>query len=79
MRSDVLQYIRSKPELHKYLRYKPYWYRKLGRDPGLISVMEKEAKYFFGKTFPQRMDRLNNNMNMAMMFLEMMRGFAAPK
>ena len=79
MRADIYQYIRSKPELHRFLRYQPYWYRKLGRNPGLLSEMEKEAKVYFGKTFPQRMDRLQDNMNMAMMMLEMMREFAKPK
>ncbi|MBU9720471.1 MULTISPECIES: YlbE-like family protein [Bacillaceae] len=75
MRPEVFQYIQQNTELHRFLRIHPSWYRKLSRDPSMLSQMEKEAKVFYGKTFPQRMDRLQNNMSMAMMLLEMMKNF----
>ncbi|SDY77008.1 YlbE-like protein [Evansella caseinilytica] len=75
MRSEVYQHIRNQPELHRFLRYNPRWYRILSRNPFALQQMEREAKVFYGKTFPQRMDRLQNNMNLAMMMLEMMRQF----
>ncbi|MBM7095894.1 MULTISPECIES: YlbE-like family protein [Alteribacter] len=73
MRTEVIQHIRTQPELWKYLRMHPEWYRKLGRNPGLLSEMEKEAKVFYGKTFPQRMDRIQNNVNLAAMLFDMVR------
>ncbi|MBU9711245.1 YlbE-like family protein [Evansella tamaricis] len=75
MRPEVYQYIKQDRELHHFLRVNPKWYRKLSRDPSLLSQMEKDSKVFYGKTFPQRMDRIQNNMNMAMMMLEMMKNF----
>lgn len=75
MRREVYQYIRSKPELHQFLRYNPYWYRRLSRYPEKVYEMEKEAKLFLGKTFPQRMNRLQENMSLAMAMVEMMRQF----
>ncbi|ADU30878.1 YlbE-like family protein [Evansella cellulosilytica] len=75
MRTEVYEYILQQPELHQFLRYHPAWYRKLSREPGAIYEMEKDAKVFYGKTFPQRMDKLQSNMNMAMMMLEMMKNF----
>ncbi|MDG5788318.1 YlbE-like family protein [Evansella sp. AB-P1] len=75
MRTEVYNYVRSQPDLHRFLRYNPMWYRKLSRNPFSLKEMEKEAKIFHGKTFPQRMDRLQNSMNMAVMMLEMMKQF----
>ncbi|MFA9557333.1 YlbE-like family protein [Evansella sp. AB-rgal1] len=75
MRTEVYNYIRNEPELHRFLRYHPNWYRKLSRNPYMLKDMEKEAKVFYGKTYPQRIDRLQNSMNMAVMMLEMMKQF----
>lgn len=75
MRGEVYQYIRSKPELHQFLRYHPRWYRTLSRNPNAVHDMEREAKLFYGKTFPQRMDRLQQNMGLAMAMFEMMKQF----
>ncbi|WP_096435533.1 YlbE-like family protein [Alteribacter populi] len=73
MRVEVMQQVRSQPELWRYLRLHPKWYRTLSRNPGALVEMEKEAKVFYGKTFPQRMDRLQNNMNLAVMLVDMVR------
>lgn len=75
MRGEVYQYIRSQPDLHKFLRSHPNWYRRLSRNPYDIPKMEQEAKLFYGKTFPQRMEKIENNMNLAMMMIEMMKSF----
>ncbi|PYZ93265.1 hypothetical protein CR194_08710 [Salipaludibacillus keqinensis] len=73
MRPEVYEVIRSKSELHQYLRLHPAWYRKLGRDPDLLKQMVQEANVYFGKTLPQRMEQIHKNMNLAMMMIEMMR------
>ncbi|PYZ97898.1 hypothetical protein CR205_04700 [Alteribacter lacisalsi] len=73
MRPEVLQQVRAKPELWKYLRLHPGWYRKLARNPASLQEMEKESRVFYGKTFPQRMDKIQNNVNLASMLFEMVR------
>ncbi|WP_026690025.1 YlbE-like family protein [Alteribacter aurantiacus] len=73
MRTEVIQHIRTQPELWRYLRMHPSWYRKLSRSPEALGEMEKEAKVFYGKTFPQRMDRIQNNVNLAAMLFDMVR------
>lgn len=71
MRKDLLSSIRHDPLLHEYIRMHPYWYRKLGRNPESFSEFRYEAKQFFGKTIPQRIEKLNQNVQMAMMLMQM--------
>jgi len=69
-------YLTNNPSLLKFVRYNPVWYRYLSRDPGKVKEIEKEARKFYGKTFPQRMERLNNQvqmMGMLMQFAEAMK------
>ncbi|UTR15210.1 YlbE-like family protein [Salipaludibacillus sp. LMS25] len=73
MRKDVLDKIKLDPQLHHYLRLNPIWYRRLGRQPESLHDMRKQAKVFYGKTFPQRVDQINKNMQMAMMMIDMMK------
>lgn len=75
MRVEVYQMIKNKPELHHFLRLHPSWYRKLSRNPHAIYDMEREARLFYGRTFPQRMDRLQENVSLAMAMIEMMGQF----
>ena len=73
MRKEVYDGIRSNPDLHHYLRMNPVWYRRLGRDPEMFEKMVQESKVYFGKTLSQRVDQIHQNMNMAMMMIDMMR------
>ncbi|WP_240452227.1 YlbE-like family protein [Virgibacillus sp. YIM 98842] len=76
MDKHTYHYLANNPSLIRFVRYNPVWYRYLSRDPRKISEIEKEAKKFYGKTFPQRMDRLNNQvqmMGMLMQFAEEMK------
>lgn len=75
---DVIcyQYLQKQPELANFVRYNPIWYRYLSRDPQRVYELVDEAKYFYGKTFPQRLEKLNNQVqmvNMLMQFAESMK------
>ncbi|MCD8502536.1 MAG: YlbE-like family protein [Bacillaceae bacterium] len=74
MRQEVQMYLNQRQDLKQYLRINPVWYRKLSRNPQSISEMEQEAKIYYGKTFPQKVERFQSNLNMAMMLLEMIKG-----
>jgi hypothetical protein len=69
MRTNVLHYIKSRPELIQFVRQNPIWYRKLSRNPELIDTIEKEAKYFYGKTFSQKVNKFQQNIQMASFLL----------
>lgn len=71
MRHEVYQYISSQPDLKNYLRINPIWYRKLSRNPYDIQTLETEANHFYGRTFPQRMDKLQNSIQLASMLIQM--------
>ncbi|OIJ17720.1 hypothetical protein BKP45_19310 [Anaerobacillus alkalidiazotrophicus] len=79
MRQEVRLYLNQRPELKQYVRIHPVWYRYLSRDPQALLQLESEVKQFYGRTFPQKLERFHSNLNMAMMLLEMARGFGASK
>lgn len=66
----VKQYLADNPKLAEFIRYNPIWYRYLTRNPGKIAEMEKEAKFFYGKTFPQRIENLNSQIQMINMLIQ---------
>ncbi|WP_216830900.1 YlbE-like family protein [Alkalihalobacterium elongatum] len=72
MRNDINVLLRSQPEIKQFIRQHPHWYRKLSRDPYQIRQLEVEVNQFYGKTFPQRMERIQNNLQLAMMLLQML-------
>ncbi|SES39743.1 YlbE-like family protein [Salipaludibacillus aurantiacus] len=78
MRTDVYDYVKANPQIHKYLRTHPVWYRRLGREPERLPEMIKESNVYYGKTFPQRVEQIQRNMNLAMMMIEMMKQVKEP-
>ncbi|WP_249869889.1 YlbE-like family protein [Oceanobacillus saliphilus] len=66
----VEQYLKENPKLAVFVRYNPQWYRFLSRNPGRIEEMEKEAKKFYGKTFPQQIENLNSRIQMVNMLAQ---------
>lgn len=71
MDRTTYHYVKSQPELHRFIRYHPIWYRYLSRDPSMIVKLEKEAKKFYGKTFNQRINKLYKNVQMFEMLLQL--------
>jgi hypothetical protein len=70
MEKDLYQYLITRPDLVNFIRFNPKWYRYLSREPARVSEIEQEAKRFYGKTFPQKIERLNNNVAMVGMLLQ---------
>ncbi|MFN7250969.1 MAG: YlbE-like family protein [Anaerobacillus sp.] len=79
MRKEIHEYMKQRPDLKQFIRHNPIWYRYLSRDPHSLSQLENEVKVYTGKTIPQKLDRFQSNLNMAMMLLDMVRGFGAEK
>jgi len=73
MRADVRQQLFERPELRLYIRQHPNWYRKLSRDPSQIPLLEKEANRFYGRTLPQRVEKVQNSLGLVMMMMEMLK------
>jgi hypothetical protein len=70
MDPTLYQYLSNRDDLLRFIRYNPIWYRYLSRDPNLLNEMEKEAKKFYGKTFPQRVEKIGNNVQMINMLAQ---------
>ena len=71
MREEVQSYIKQRPEVKHFLRVHPIWYRYLSRNPRAIHELDQEVKKYYGKTFPQRLEKLQSNVNMAKMLFDM--------
>ncbi|MBB5172203.1 YlbE-like family protein [Texcoconibacillus texcoconensis] len=73
MRQEVVIYLQQHPDLRRFIRQHPFWYRRLSRDPDRLQEMTMEARRFYGKTFSQRIDRLQQQIDSAAMMMEMVR------
>ncbi|MFC0558731.1 YlbE-like family protein [Halalkalibacter alkalisediminis] len=73
MRADIQQLLFERPELRQYIRQHPNWYRKLSRDPSQVPLLEKEANQFYGRTLPQRVEKVQNSLGLVMMMMEMLK------
>lgn len=71
MRKEVYDYISRQPDLLEFLRNEPEWYRKLSRHPEQIGKFQQAARSYHGKTWPARIDRLANHIQMAQMMVYM--------
>ncbi|WP_339282419.1 YlbE-like family protein [Oceanobacillus sp. FSL K6-3682] len=71
MDNEVITYLKQNPDIAEFVRYHPIWYRYLMRDPNRLTELKKEAKKFYGKTFPQKVNNFSNQLQMVRMFAEM--------
>ena len=71
MESTCYYYLKSNPELLRFVRLNPIWYRYLARDPSRMNEIEKEAKIFYGKTIPQRLEKMSHHIQMASMLIQL--------
>ncbi|MFD1038757.1 YlbE-like family protein [Virgibacillus byunsanensis] len=70
MQQSIHDYLITRPDLQRFVRYNPVWYRYLTRDPAMIYKMEKEAKKFYGKTFPQKLGKISDQVQMVSMLVQ---------
>lgn len=73
MNLDTQFKIKSNPLLQRYIRENSYWYKLLNRDPSLINKMINNMKIDYKMTFEDKIDDLNNKMNLIKMFMETMK------
>jgi heme oxygenase len=71
MQPNVYHFLQSRPDLIRFVRLNPIWYRNLTRDPNRIDELEKEARYFYGRTVPQRIEKVSNQIQMISMLIQM--------
>lgn len=73
MRLDIVQTIRSNPPLNHYLRYHSYWYKELIRNSSSLKILEQEMKKEYKLTTEDKINKLNDRMNMIATFLNVLR------
>ncbi|WP_082174336.1 YlbE-like family protein [Bacillus sp. FJAT-27231] len=79
MRQEIMEMIRKNKEWLNYLRKEPSWYRLLSRDPYQIETFQKASLQFYKKTFPDRLGRFNDSLQMASALMYMMQSqFSQP-
>ncbi|MEQ6378764.1 YlbE-like family protein [Bacillaceae bacterium S4-13-58] len=71
MQYELYHTLKERPELLQYVRVHPQWYRRLWRNPEEFSLLEQEAKYYYGQTPAQRMQQWTNNIQMFSMLIQM--------
>lgn len=79
MRREIQQFLVTRPDLQHFIRLNPYWYRILSRRPYEVMKLEEEAKRFYGKTIPQKIERFNQQLKMANFMLSMLQYYAESK
>lgn len=71
MQNDGYAYLQKDPKLVEFVRRNPIWYRYLSRDNACLDQLKKEADLYYGKTLPQRLERVHNQLQMLTMFIRM--------
>lgn len=79
MRPEIIDYLDQRPDEKLFVRLHPEWYRLLGRDPWQLSRLKKSADTFYGRSFGQRLDRLNSQASLMSMLMNMTQAMAAPQ
>ena len=65
--------IRNNPYLYRYLRENSSWYKMLNRNPNSIKQMESEMKSAYKLNLTDRIDNINQKMEMVRTFIDILR------
>lgn len=71
MRQEIIEFIKSNEDLQKFIREQPIWYRKLTREPINVEEFELAMMQYYKKTIPDRVDKFQNQIQMASFLVEM--------
>lgn len=71
MRKEMMEYIKSDPDLIRFLREQPIWYRKLGRNSNELQSFQISALHYFKKSIPHRVEKFSNGVQMASMMMSL--------
>lgn len=66
-----MEVIRSNPDLHKFVREQPYWYRKISRNPNELEELKLTMMNTYQKTIPHKVAQFSNSVQMAQMMMSM--------
>jgi hypothetical protein len=72
---QLQSYITSNPELSYFIRMNPNWYRRLAREPQEMRNFEAEAKQYYGKTIPQKVNKVQEKIQSFGMMFELLKAF----
>lgn len=64
MDQNIYSFLRSQGKYLNFVRNNPEWYRYLARDPKRWQEIPQEAKVYYGQTFSQRLERMNQQIQM---------------
>lgn len=65
--------VRSNPNIYRFLREESYWYKYLNRDPNSIKNLEKAMKAKYKLTAEDRLEKLNQSMNLIHSFMDVLK------
>lgn len=65
--------ILQNPDLKRYLKENSYWYKYLNRDPNYLKIMNEEMKKKYKLTPSDKLEKLNNNINIASEILKILK------
>ncbi|CAM3184866.1 YlbE-like family protein [Sporolactobacillus spathodeae] len=77
MRRDIQLYLDEHMDQKLFVRLHPEWYRRLSREPGQLNNLKSAADVFYGRTFPQRIDRLNEQAGLLSLLMSMMQAMGS--
>lgn len=72
MRKDLYDFIQSNPDLKKFIREQPHWYRKLTRNPEQMKNMQIEMMNYYQKTIPHKVSGFSQSLQLVEMMIGMM-------
>ncbi|WP_077325965.1 YlbE-like family protein [Virgibacillus siamensis] len=71
MQRNTYKALYENPSYINFVRQNPIWYRYLTREPDCIREIEREAKVYYGKTLPQRVEKFGNHLQMIHLFAQL--------
>ncbi|RBW70235.1 YlbE-like family protein [Bacillus taeanensis] len=72
MRKEIIQYLDQRQDLKYFIRIHPEWYKRLSRNPNDLQALERVAKQYYKGTILQKVNRFQEQIQMAQMLLGML-------
>jgi hypothetical protein len=72
MRKEIVHYLHQRADLKYFIRTHPIWYKHLARNPHDLSSFERAAKQYYKGTFSQKVNRFQEQVQMAQLLFSML-------
>lgn len=69
----TINYIKTNPNIYRYLRENSYWYKYLNRDPLSIKELEKEMRDKYKLTPIDRIEKISESINLISTFMDVLK------